>query len=185
MWELNVGWILLFIFGSIAIIGLLALLIGQIVVTYFLDADYQYGSTYYKRCDLKHKIIENIITSFLALLFVATTSLVLSFGITGILNDYNREYDNKVYDIVSLERNSEVHGSFALGYGHVDECPVYYFYIETDNGYKLESLGTEYTYIQENDDIEPSIYHYKKSGEFYSYYTIYCPTNTIVRDYKA
>ena len=184
--EINIGWILLIIMG-------VALCLLSIVLLMFYIFEQMPSNAYYfwDWDRFNHKERKRAISSYLAVVFtwasITATALgcSLGFGIKGINDDIAREYDYKVYDIVSLERDSELHGSFALGYGHVDECPVYYFYIETDKGYKLKSIETEYTYIQENDDIEPSVYHYKKSGEHYSHYTIYCPTGTVVRDYKA
>lgn len=183
--ELNSGWIFLFVFGGIAIIILLAWLIYHIAETYFLDAFLCRGSTYYKRCDSRQKRIENIKTSLIALLFVATTSLVLSFGITGTLNDYNREYNNKVYDIVSLERDKDIRGTFCLGTGYIESTPVYYAYTVTDYGYKLVHFETSYTYLVETDVVSPCVYKQKESGNFKSYYTIYCPVGTIVKIYTA
>lgn len=183
--ELNSGWIFLFVFGGIAIIFSLAWLICQIIETYFSDAFLCHGSTYYKRCDSRQKRIENIKTSLLSLLFVATTSLVLSFGITGTLNDYNREYNNKVYDIVSLERDKDIKGAFCLGTGYIESTPVYYAYTVTDYGYKLAHFETSYTYLIETDVVSPCVYKQKESGNFNSHYTIYCPVGTIVKIYTV
>ena len=182
--EINAGWVLLIVIGGfVCLFSILFLL-------YYIFEQVP-SEAYYCWDRFSHKERKRAISSYLAVVFtwasITATALgcALGFGIKGINDDIAREFDYKVYDIVSLERDSEVHGAFALGYGHVDEHPVYYFYIETDKGYKLKSIETEYTYIQENDEIEPSIYHYKKSGEEYSHYTIYCPTGTVVRDYKA
>lgn len=183
--EFNIGWLFLFVLGGIVIIILLALLICHISDTYFQDAKWFSDSTYYKRCDSREKIIENIKTSVFALIFVATTSLVLSFGITGTLNDYNREYDNKIYDIVSLERDKDIRGSFCLGTGFIESTPVYYAYTATDYGYKLVHFETSYTYLVETDVVSPCVHKQKESGNFDSHYTIYCPVGTVVKIYTV
>lgn len=123
------------------------------------------------------------------------TGIVLSVGIiVGMffwgkyfVDDYNSEYTETVYEeIYSLDRGTEVSGSFTLGTGSIDENIVYYFYVETDRGFQLKSLtvGYEEIYLDEDDMVTPHIDKIKTKGED-PYYVIYVPEGTIVRQFQG
>lgn len=99
---------------------------------------------------------------------------------------YKRDsFQNYVTEIISLERDSEISGSFFLGSGSVKEEQYYYFYIPTDRGYKLDSKKCKETYIVEDDTITPCLYSCKDAGSYSEYYQLYVPTNTVVKEYHA
>ena len=115
-------------------------------------------------------------------------SIIIGCMFPGIFMSQKVKYDSWSqfeYNIVSLERSSEVEGHFFIGSGHVNGTQYYYYYRETDKGYKLEKARTDYTYLIETDTITPSLYLCKDSGEIDSYYKIYCPVGTIIKEYKA
>lgn len=124
-----------------------------------------------------------------------TTGVVLSIGIVvGMffwgkyyVDDYNSEYTETVYEeIYSLDRGTEVSGSFTLGSGSVEENIVYYFYVETDRGFQLKSVSADYNeiYLIEDDGVTPHLDKIKQKGE-YPYYAIYVPEGTIVRQFQG
>lgn len=99
---------------------------------------------------------------------------------------YKRDsFRNYITEIISLERDSEVSGSFFLGSGTVKEEQYYYFYVPTNRGYKLDSKRCKETYIVEDDTITPCLYSCKEAGSYSEYYQLYVPTNTVVKEYHA
>ncbi len=106
-------------------------------------------------------------------------------GGTEISKVYHKTYNYTKYNIVSLEKDNSIEGSFTLGCGYIKENKVYYFYTTTNIGYKLEHADSKYTYLVEDNSTTPHIQHIKESNSFYSYYVIYCPEGTIIKDFSA
>lgn len=67
--------------------------------------------------------------------------------------------DISTVHIVSLERNSEVSGSFVLGFGTIETNTVYYAYEDLgQDSYTLRKMTSGFNspvIIQENDEISP------------------------------
>lgn len=167
------GWMLLIIFGSI--IGCAGLLAVGAFALCWITGEFKEDKTI-------HKIS---VFGTLVLVTGAILGCSLGFGITNKNNVIKSEYNDLMYEIVSLERGSEIHGSFVLGTGSINSKQVYYVYKKTTSGYKLESVDTEFTYIRESNDVTPGVYHWKASGDFRSYYHIWCPEGTVVQQYKG
>lgn len=102
--------------------------------------------------------------------------------------------------IISINRQSNLSGSFVLGTGGVDTVERYYAYIEKPMGYKLVSFSTKYTYIVETDD-QPRLERtdwvcsktlanflwYPYNGTKYNYgreEQLFVPKNTILRKFE-
>ena len=104
-------------------------------------------------------------------------------------------------EIVSIERNSEIEGSFFLGCGGLGNKTVYYTYAKYDNSYYLITIPAMGTPIIETDEIKPhyefgllcedsigdnsikALEHGGYSAEK-AYRKLYVPVGTIVREFK-
>lgn len=140
---------------------------------------------------------ENIIISFLLTIF---SSLIITFvfgaTIIGIysLNVDKHEEENHYLYISSINRNSEISGSFFLGTGSVDEKNYYYFYYKSRYGYKLDKITVKNSYIVETKHKKPEIVKVvdtynqdvfiKLLDSNVKRYLIYVPENTIIKDFK-
>ncbi len=167
------GWVILIVLGG---------MLGGIGIFFLLGFIVDWISGEFK----EDKTITKI--SFLSLIVLVTGTILgcsLGFGITNKNKIIKSEYNEFMYEIVSLERKFEIHGQFVLGTGSVNSKQVYYVYKKTDSGYKLESLDTEFTYIRESNDVTPGVYHWKASGDTKSYYHIWCPEGTVVQQYRG
>ena len=167
------GWLILIVLGSIVGCVFLAFLIFFIVD--WIRGEFKDDKT----------VAKISIFSILSLITGGVLGCSLGFGITNTVKSTNSEYNTLMYEIVSLERASKIHGSFFIGSGSVNSRQVYYVYKVTEQGYKLESLETSYTYIRESNDVTPGVYHWKASGETKSYYHIWCPVGTVVEQYRG
>ena len=164
----------LFPIGSLMLIimGASALLIGPLIalVYYYVEE-------------------EKLGTIILSLISIAAGLGMLIPGSVKMHDIKYQQYDTKMCTIVSLERDSEISGSFVLGSGHVDTKQYYYFYtVDTEASikfYTLESVDVKYTRIVEDDSVTPCVYKRKKLKEWEEYYTIFCPVGTIVKEFHA
>lgn len=175
----TIGWELMLWFGII--FGLVFLIGGIIGLCISID-DIKTDEKY---C-MKHSITAKDILSPIALclgLFMSIFNPI--YAGKKIYNAIQEEYSYLKYEIVSLEKNDSLEGHFVLGTGYIESDKVYYYYTITDRGYKLESSSYKYTYLEETNDKEPSVYHCKDKGEDYSYFIIYCPEGTIVKEFHA
>lgn len=114
---------------------------------------------------------------------------------------YTKDVDSY---IVSLERGSEIHGSYSggffLGSGYVEGTPHYFTYIEVGkNEYKLYSFKTDKCTLVLTDNETPHVISthtyfkndrmmrwFKLDPDYYgSTYRIFVPSKTIIREFKG
>lgn len=123
------------------------------------------------------------------ILFTAIPLIIIMIIGAIIIAVCDKDYEKQehLYDIASLERNSEVEGHFSLGGGYIDTNPVYYFYVLAEKGYILGKIDALNTYIIEDDTIAPSVYKVeaKKGREKTEYYIMYVPIGTIIKEYSV
>lgn len=100
---------------------------------------------------------------------------------------YKAEYHEVMYDnIYSVNRENEVSGHFALGYGHIKEESYYYFYTKvSEDIYTLDKIKTKNCYIVETDEKNYYISIDKLANSEEWHYSIYVPKGTIVQTFKA
>lgn len=141
--------------------------------------------------------------SFLCGLIISS---VLSFFIGGIItlvictageNILERE-ERIMYsvDLITLDTNEDIRGTFFVGSGQIGEEMYYHFYYKTLKGIKYKRVLSEDCYIIETDE-KPS---YKKYGQFIKdttafFYTsgskgdgrqvLFIPKGTIKSNYKV
>lgn len=177
MEEITIGGLFLIVFGGV--FGISFILFAILTLCAGIEIN-SYGM-YYKR-EAKIKFIWSGIQAVIGL-------FCCIFGPTkgGIEmnNVYNKTYNYTRYEIVSIEKNSDVEGRFALGSGYIGSDKVYYFYTVTNVGYKLESASYKYTYLVEDSSVTPHVQHIKEAKSYSSYYVIYCPEGTIVKEFHA
>lgn len=115
--------------------------------------------------------------------------LVLSLGIGIPLETecYNSQYENVVYEIKSLKSEVGASGRFFLGNGYIKTQAYYFFYVQYDQGYRLEKITTSSTYINALEESEydtPVLTKKKNKGEWDAYNIIYIPQDYIVFEFK-
>lgn len=104
------------------------------------------------------------------------------------------------YDLVALDTNEDMHGSydnfFFVGSGYIGEDIYYHFYYSTKNGVKYKKVRAENCFIIETSESPRyEVYgkYYKKSGSIF-YQTdlvdntkevLYIPKGTIKNNYKV
>lgn len=102
-------------------------------------------------------------------------------------------YEETVTPIVALEDNMTSSGTFFLGTGSAKDSIYYYYMIETERGYALQSVAASKTYIKY--DTKPRIviengcgfkHWYNNIWAFptHTRYTIYIPEGTILNNYN-
>lgn len=110
------------------------------------------------------------------------SSISLTFAICCTSTAYE-QYERFICNILSIRNESGVEGSFCLGTGYVKDTQYYLYYYQTDKGIKMDKVEADKTYIIETNDRVPCIYEIKNRGEYYSFYELYVPENTLILSY--
>lgn len=116
---------------------------------------------------------------------VVSEGAFLSVGIYNTSTYYKSEKDDTICEIVSLDRSSDMDGSFFLGSGHIDSVEYYYFYKTTDKGLMLDKLRHDKAYLVEDNSRTPCVHKVKDKDTWDEYYQIICPENTVVKEFHA
>jgi hypothetical protein len=62
------------------------------------------------------------------------------------------------YNLYSLDRGNSISGDFILGRGSIESTPVYYCYIQNnDGGYRLITINARNSVIYENETSSPYV----------------------------
>ena len=100
------------------------------------------------------------------------------------------------FPIVSIEKNTDLHGKFFLGCGSVDSERIYYTYaVMPDGGYRLLTMKAAATTIYETDDVAPHIMiaqNYSRDinwmlmvlGKYWWDIKLWVPEGTIVKEFR-
>jgi hypothetical protein len=105
---------------------------------------------------------------FTTLVLITIVSLILLVVVSGCMNN---EVPDKISKLYSLNAITGISGSFALGYGHINEDAYYYYYLQDMEGaYHLMKAPAEDSRIF-MDTASDTAYVTK----------VYCPTNNDVR----
>lgn len=114
------------------------------------------------------------------LMVIAAASIIGSAVCTSI---YHEHYTKLIGEIISIRTDNSISGRFYLGSGYVSDKNYYYYYIKTDNCYRLDKCDASRTYILEDDYHVPSVYEIKEIGQMKTTYLIYVPVGTMVVSY--
>jgi glutamine cyclotransferase len=99
-------------------------------------------------------------------------------------------------EIISLQGNTSVSGSFFLGTGSFEGEKVYYYYIQTQRGAISRKVDADETYVKETSTATPTIkkVRYKDKGSLWhftippdtldEYNQVTIPEGSIKREYK-
>lgn len=129
--------------------------------------------------------------------FRGISVIVICIGlfITATLTIHRKEGTDyrKIDEIVSLERNFDIEGSFIIGIGSVETVSYYYVYrmdqtVNGDLAYRLKRYMTADTLLVETTKIPPQYgEYYCENREFYcvTSQVLYLPPNTIKREFKT
>ena len=152
------------------------LIISIVLVAITLSLTVIYLIKVYKEQDLD----EVVCSIFAAINFLSIINLTLAGTFYSL---YIQEYTKFITNIMSINRESGITGSFALGCGYVQSKQYYYYYYETDNGVLLGKVDAEITYIVETDQYEPALYELKQYGKVSIDYLVYVPYGTIITNF--
>lgn len=136
---------------------------------------------------------------WLMLIFLGALGVLLSAGIVVLLS-FIPETEPKfkeTIEITALKDNSELHGSFYLGSGSIDEETYYYFMTETNKGKKMDKVSTKDAYLNEGETENTYIEVYdlvftnsiakflfgESSG--YDEYIFYIPENSVTTEFNV
>lgn len=114
------------------------------------------------------------------LTFFSSFSLVLAICCTSKVYE---QYEKFICNILSIRNESGVQGSFCLGTGYVKDTQYYLYYYQADKGIKMDKVEADKTYIIETNSRVPCIYEIKNRGDYYSFYELYVPENTLILSY--
>jgi hypothetical protein len=114
--------------------------------------------------------------------FIACVLLIIIIpsGYLSILPD-TVAYDQ--YQIVSINDNLGIRGTFFLGSGTVDSVSRYYFYKKVGDGYMQGSIPAGHTMIFTDENDNPYVKAKYVNGYAESY-EIHVPNSTIIREYN-
>lgn len=127
--------------------------------------------------------------------------ILLFFSCLFILTGCSRESETREIKSIVLKQENEksASGSFLLygDYKSDEEIKTkYYLYIKGKEGFRLQTIDSDYLEIVETNDIEPcikgvfNIYgkvynRYNVLSEADAEYTVYVPVGTIIEEYKV
>ena len=128
------------------ILSLIILFPIMIRINSKLEDDYNYSQR------KSGRICFSIVVIYVVVLFG-----IFYLGIKYSVSD-DKVVDQKLYDIVSLDRESKIHGSFILGTGSIDDVDYYYYYKKVgESSYKLERARALDIVIEESNDVTPQV----------------------------
>lgn len=173
------------------------------VITFIIIYRYFYSETDIpNKKTLFSKIAAHSVYSIIVLLLSGITSgffLAMTFSIGIAVMDKEERVDSS-YELVSLETNEDIHGSYSnlffVGSGYIGEDLYYHFFYKTSKGTKYKKIKAENCYIIETDSI-PSYTKYalflKDTDSFFyevskpqeSRQVLYIPKGTIKANYKV
>lgn len=175
---------------------ILGIIIGVLIGTGFFK-EYLYENTFLEKfvAGLFATIVgffTLVITMLIAIVIISTISATLP----------NIEYKEYV-NIVFLNNQQNIEGSFLLGSGTIKEVEYYFYFIKReDSGYKRDKIEVSKVIIYETDEespkmswtkVEPIQNEYTKfwlapdiSDFVYDYkdYRLIVPKNTIIREFQ-
>lgn len=131
--------------------------------------------------------------SIVASLLCGGLTLIITALIGTAISSNEIIYKETVTPIVALEDNVASRGKFFLGTGTSKSDIYYYYMIDTERGYVMESVKAYDAYIKY--DVDPRIvvesgrgfnhwYNYIWAIPTSTYYTIYVPEGTILNNYN-
>ncbi|MDH5159857.1 hypothetical protein [Heyndrickxia oleronia] len=128
-------------------------------------------------------------------LIVGMTTLVVGI-IPGLIADTSPVSPQK-QAIYAIKDNNESHGSFALGFGSVDEEQYYYYVVEDASGFKtIKKSEVDESKIKEENIDQPYVLIYEQRfdsalarfmyGKYsgYNTYEFHVPKNTVTTEYN-
>lgn len=91
--------------------------------------------------------------------------------------------DQKRY-IHSVKKESEIHGSFAMFGGTIDQEQYYFVYEKDKYGYLLKKYNTDQTRIVEDENKHPYVVRKDALFKDSATYILHVPKNTLVLQYR-
>lgn len=148
----------------------------------------------FKAADEDTTIGQSIFLSIILNIPVSMIYIILSYTLWVVIPKKEiKEYTGKYIPIVSLERDSNIKGSFILGTGSIEEIDYYYMYNNLKNNtYKLFKLPCKEYIIRETDEVLPGIRKVKITKTFWKFYLIEeenekiinVPKGTIIKEFN-
>lgn len=120
-------------------------------------------------------LLGSVVSSFVSIILIVGISLAYSKFVN---IDYNYKY--QYTEIVNLQDNSSVNGSFFLGSGSINEESYYVYYYKTDDGfYKLGKTKTDNAKIKITNETPRKVKKIKciTPGNLFEKYFIILPTS--------
>jgi hypothetical protein len=168
------------LFGILAAVGMIGIIVLKIIGPWGIEIS---------------EIVGVWIGFPLLAFFASLCFMILSSGICSCFcnTEYKMTNDKP---IIALQDNIETNGRFFLGSGTIDEDPVYYYMAEDEFGYKMDTVDTDFAYIQYSKD-KPHIETYAPyfTNGFVEFFTggcisgnrtiIYVPKGSIVENYNV
>lgn len=121
------------------------------------------------------------------IIVISILAILVSFGIiaSGVVTyAYIEEIEVLHDEIISLQPEAGVEGSFVLGSGCIDTRMFYFTYVKTEKGYLIRKISTENqdVYIRETDGT-PRVCKIKERWSLNDYIVIYVPEGTIISQF--
>jgi hypothetical protein len=169
--------------------GVVLLSVAAVIVTMLINVVGNYRMYHFIE-------IEDWATGFLKGLFLGL--IIFIFLIVIGINCKTEPVETTKQNIYALKDNTEIHGSFSLGFGTVDDEQYYYYVTKDAQGFKkICKLKTSESVIKEENISQPYIqkreYRYKSSfarfmfGEYSGVvtYEFHVPKRTVTTQYKV
>jgi len=88
------------------------------------------------------------------------------------------------YNIYSIGRETSIEGSFFLGSGSLDSVSYFIAWKQYGEGFKLIKANQDNSVIYEDNSVKPHIIYKINAFSGVTYYDIYVPTGTILKEFK-
>lgn len=145
--------------------------------------------------DFGDGILVFMFTCFVGVL-LSLLIMVLGGGIATASGAQTQSEKVETVEVISLNDNSDIEGSFFLGSGSVNEELVYYYAYKSDKGVTVGKVDADEVYINYTDE-QPRLEEYRTNfkseflkwsfaylGEDSCYYKLYIPEGSIIEEYK-
>lgn len=86
---------------------------------------------------------------------------------------------------LSNQTQGEFHGGFFISSGQIEDKMVYYIYVESENGMKLQSFEYDIVELVETDDCNPKIETFQRINPSDRHFVIYVPIGTIKNHFNV
>lgn len=134
-------------------------------------------------------IWENIKKYIYWVFVIAVISFMIFLVYVGFYTDANAEYEligtKQIYSTnLQQQTSGEYSGVFFISSGKIEDKIVYYIYVQSEKGMKLQSFESDSVELVETNKCQPKIETYQRISPEDRKFIVYVPTGTIKNNFN-